>query len=444
MGPHMADPRKRPAPLLAFPLLLASSALVTASDRAPAQCVTFGPFTGQGNLPTNLQPPRTATQISGMAASRHNPGVLWIHDDGDVGGTQVIAIRGNGALAQQYALSGVTNRDWEDIALGPGPIRGRDYFYVADTGNNSLSATSFQLVRAAEPDVPATPGALISLPAEVFRFRYPSGTFNAETLWIDPVDGTPYVLTKENLASCSLFRYPLPLDPNVEKTLVLEARLQAVPAQFTGGAVSADGRWVLARTNTVVCAWWRPAGMSLASALQGARCTVSHQNGLAESISVAADGRSLWAISEGSGAVVANSQLGFPGGVPVHFAFGTGLGGAAGVPGLAATVAPRLAGPLLEIAGWQALPSAPAVLLLSTTGYPDGQVPFAGGWLHAAPDVVLPARIAPEGTWALPVGVLPDVPALYGAAFSGQLLVADPAAVQGIALSAGLRLVLDR
>ena len=36
-----------------------------------------------------------------------------------------------------FTLTGATNVDWEDIAVGPGPAVGTSYLYVADTGNNN-------------------------------------------------------------------------------------------------------------------------------------------------------------------------------------------------------------------------------------------------------------------------------------------------------------------
>lgn len=406
--------------------------------------MTYGPFVTRGALPQGLLPPRTAVETSGMAASRHNPGILWIHDDGAGGGPQAIAIRTDGTLAQQYTLTGVTNRDWEEIALGPGPTPGREYLYLADTGNNSLTYTSFKLVRVAEPDVPAVAGTHISLAAETFAFRYPSGTFNTEVLWIDPFDGAPYVLTKENSTTCRLFRYPLPLDPGVEKVLDLVATLTGMPTQCTGGTVSADGRWVFVRSNTTIRAWSRPLGTTFASAFGGTPCTFAHNRGVAEAIAIDPDGRSLWAISEGLGALVENAPLTFPAGVPVQHAFGTGLAGVAGTPGLAAISAPRLGGPALVLAGWQAAPAATSVLLLSLSGFPDGVVPFVGGWLHAAPDAMLLAATGAGGTVTFPLVGLPADPLLFGLPIFAQVLVEDAVAARGVALSAGLRMVLDR
>ena len=129
-----------------------------------AQCATIGAFSPRGNVPTNLQPAGAGTQISGIAASRHNPGVLWVHDDASTT-SQLIALRSDASLARQYLLPVATNRDWEDIALGPGPIAGRDYLYVADIGNNALAYTTFSIWRVPEPDVPPGSGPPVTLPA---------------------------------------------------------------------------------------------------------------------------------------------------------------------------------------------------------------------------------------------------------------------------------------
>lgn len=102
-------------------------------------------------------------------------------------------------------------------------------------------------------------------------------------------------------------------------------------------------------------------------------CMCNHSQGLAEAIAVDPAGQSLWAISEGSGAAVANAPLTFLAGVPVRFAFGTGTAGTSGVPAFDTLDVPRLGGGALVCAGWQAAPSAPAVAPLSRTGFSDGR-----------------------------------------------------------------------
>jgi hypothetical protein len=419
----------------------AASTLLAAC--ASAQCISLGTFVTQGNVPTNLQPNGSGTEISGIVASRHNPGVLWVHDDSG-NAAQLIALRANGSLARQYTLP-TTNRDWEDLALGPGPIAGRGYLYIADIGNNALGYTTFRLLRIAEPDVPPGSGPPIALPApDVFSFHYPIGTWNAETLWIDPFDGTPYVLTKVDSSTCSLFRYPMPLDAGQDKALVHAATLTNMPVTFTGGAISADGRWIFARSYTVIHAWSRPLGSSFAAALQQPPCAFANSQGQAEAIAVAADGSALWAVSENNGAALRKAPIGWPAGAPVAYAFGTGLTGGTGIPALGSPAAPRLGGPAFQLAAWQVPPNAPALCLLSLTGLDDGVFPWMGGSLHAVPDQIVGLAASADGTLTVAFPALADDPALRRLPVHGQIVSFDAQAVQGYGLSRGLRLVLDR
>jgi len=72
-------------------------------------------------------------EISGLTASRRTSNRYWVHNDsGD--GPHLYAINSAGSLRQTVSLSGVSPRDWEDIATGPGPIGGEPYLYVADFG----------------------------------------------------------------------------------------------------------------------------------------------------------------------------------------------------------------------------------------------------------------------------------------------------------------------
>src|SRR5205085_5173224 len=73
-------------------------------------------------------------EISGIIASRKNHDVLWVHEDGPQ--TSVVAINTSGRLLGTLTLTGVQTVDWEDIAIGPGPVAGVDYLYIADIGDN--------------------------------------------------------------------------------------------------------------------------------------------------------------------------------------------------------------------------------------------------------------------------------------------------------------------
>ncbi|VAX19112.1 hypothetical protein MNBD_IGNAVI01-2275, partial [hydrothermal vent metagenome] len=60
-------------------------------------------------------------EASGIAASRKNPGLFWTHNDsGD--NARLFAFDSLGRHRGEFLLAGIQNRDWEDIAIGPGPV----------------------------------------------------------------------------------------------------------------------------------------------------------------------------------------------------------------------------------------------------------------------------------------------------------------------------------
>src|SRR5690606_29311603 len=74
-------------------------------------------------------------EASGLAASRRHSGMLWTHNDsGDE--ARIFLMTDNGKHAGEYFLEGVEALDVEDIAVGPGPVDGLSYIYLADFGDN--------------------------------------------------------------------------------------------------------------------------------------------------------------------------------------------------------------------------------------------------------------------------------------------------------------------
>src|SRR5882724_7777911 len=69
-------------------------------------------------------------EASGLVASYQNVGCLWsLNDSGN--SAEVFLIDSTGKTKLVCKLEGVKNRDWEDIAMGPGPKPGKRYVYVA-------------------------------------------------------------------------------------------------------------------------------------------------------------------------------------------------------------------------------------------------------------------------------------------------------------------------
>src|SRR5947209_266214 len=67
------------------------------------------------------------SEVSGVAASRNNDNVLWVHNDSGHPAV-AYAIDVQGRSLGKYNLPG--NTDNEDIAIGPGPVTNVSYLYV--------------------------------------------------------------------------------------------------------------------------------------------------------------------------------------------------------------------------------------------------------------------------------------------------------------------------
>lgn len=184
-------------------------------------------------------------ELSGLVASRSQPGVFYAHNDsGDT--ARFFALAKTGAIAETYVLDGGTARDWEDIALGPCPTG--TCVYLGDIGDNLRVRTDYAIYRVPEPEV--TSGQT-SVPWERFPYQYPAAArHNAETIFMHPTTGVLYLVTKEDTAPSEVYRFPLPFDSSRTATLELVATLM-VPNQtdrpLTAGDVNVCGTAVMLR-----------------------------------------------------------------------------------------------------------------------------------------------------------------------------------------------------
>jgi hypothetical protein len=247
-------------------------------------------------------------EASGIAASRRNPGVLWVHNDsGD--SNRVFALNPQGALLGTYTLSGASASDWEDIAVGPGPSSGTHYLYVADVGNNSGSRTTLTIWRVAEPSVSLSQrGAAQTLSGvTALRFRYPDRTYDCETLLSDPATGDLYVVTKfASTGASRVYRFPAPQSASSTTTLQHVATVQFGSSSqdssyraATAGDISPSGTEILICTYQQAFLWRRTPGGSVASAFSTARVAVPYSAG-GEAIGFSASGDGYYSIKEGT------------------------------------------------------------------------------------------------------------------------------------------------
>jgi hypothetical protein len=216
-------------------------------------------------------------EASGIAASRRVNDVWWVHNDsGDT--ARVFAIGTNGQTLGEYALSGATAIDWEDIALGPGPTRGTSYLYVGDIGDNARARTSVQVYRVPEPLVdPANP---LSAPATLtdvatINLRYPDGAHDAEGLIVDPTTHDLFVVTKDLAGGVAqVFRAPASAPTDGSTTTMTQVATVSLGALqgVTAADVTPAGDVVALRTYFGVFLYPRTAGTTLGQAFSQPAC----------------------------------------------------------------------------------------------------------------------------------------------------------------------------
>ena len=189
-------------------------------------------------------------EASGIAASKCQPDVYWVHNDsGD--GALLYAVDGTGEHLGVWRVAGAKNRDWEDIAAIKDQS-GKCQVVIGDIGNNQLERKQLTIFRVSEPTVdrsqlPADRVASETAPAETLNFQYPDAFRNSETLLVHPTSGEIYVLTKSKKVPASVYKLR-PDFSGAEQTAVKVAEfgVPAVPNGFlTGGDISPDGKHVV-------------------------------------------------------------------------------------------------------------------------------------------------------------------------------------------------------
>lgn len=243
-------------------------------------------------------------EASGIAASRQNGGVLWVHNDSG-GSARVFAMDVQGQDLGQYTITGASNRDWEDMAIGPGPVGGQDYLYLGDIGDNNADYGSIVIYRVAEPAVSSTqaPVTVDLSGADTITLTYPDGARDAETLMVDPVNGDLYVVSKGESHS-RVYRVAASQLVN-GATVAMEYKAQLPWGWATGGDISPDGQEIIIRGYVVASLWTRPGGGDLWDAFAGPAVSIPLvADGQGEAIGFDADGLGYYTVAEGASAPI--------------------------------------------------------------------------------------------------------------------------------------------
>ncbi|GHA69324.1 hypothetical protein [Cognatilysobacter bugurensis] len=296
------SPRIRPAALLRLAWTIAFALLLTA-------CAAESPEDTSGARLSGLVVDPQLDEISGLAASRLHPGVLWSVDDGG-NPERLFAIDARGQRIATFRVEGVPKTDWEDLASFE--LDGRAYLLIADVGDNGGLRRSLQLHVVEEPA--RLENARLK-PAWSIAFRWPDGPRDCEAVGVD-VARRQVLLVSKKREPPELFRLPLRAPDEglltarrvgtlagVPRPVATPdrplTRLQRMQSHVTAADVSPDGHTLAVMTYRHLLLYRRDARQSWRSAVTDAPdVRVLPVLPQAEALAWSRDGRTLYATGE--------------------------------------------------------------------------------------------------------------------------------------------------
>ena len=218
-----------------------------------------------GSIPsvTNLRR-QDLLELSGLESSRTNPGLLYTHEDSG-NWNEIYLTNTKGDDLGIIVLDNIPNRDWEDLASGPGPENSKSYLYVGDIGDNDAAYPEIIVYRFPEPVLTgSSPLTITHVVPDVLKFSYPKGAVNAESLMLDPLTKDLYILTKQ-VAQSNLYVARYPQSSSSTTKLI---QLASFPFDLlTSADISPDGSEILVRTTGQIWYWKRQPNETVLNAM---------------------------------------------------------------------------------------------------------------------------------------------------------------------------------
>jgi hypothetical protein len=235
-------------------------------------------------------------EASGLAMSVTHPGMLWTHNDsGDK--ARIFLIDSLGRHQATVGFEGISNRDWEDIAVGPGPDATKSYVYIGEIGDNFSRYTYKYIYRIEEPVIPKGKKKLTVLQVDSIKFTLPDGARDAESLMIDPQTKDLYIFSKREKA-VNLYRLAYPQST----TTVLEAERVLTGLPFTSIVAadwSPDGKEILIKNYKKVFYWHRQNNEPVTELLQSPPAILPYdREPQGETIAFDRSGKGYYTLSE--------------------------------------------------------------------------------------------------------------------------------------------------
>ena len=237
-------------------------------------------------------------EASGIVASRTNDHVLWSHND-TYCLNRIFAFNEQGTNLGIFWLDGLENRDWEDIALGPGPEANVDYLYVGEIGDNNAVYEYKYIYRFPEPVVlyNQTPVEETIYEFDTIIYQYPDSMRDAETLMLDPLTKDIYVVSKREFEDIRVYRAPYPQPVN--EVIILEHVATLELYEIVAGDISVSGREILLKDYEKIYYWERDPDLNFSEAFNNDSIELPYiQEIIGEAVCWTADSMGYYTLSE--------------------------------------------------------------------------------------------------------------------------------------------------
>lgn len=233
-------------------------------------------------------------EASGLVASAAHPGYFWTHNDSG-NGAELFLIDSVANIAATMPLAQVTNRDWEDITIGPGPEPDKNYIYVGDIGDNNAKYPLKIIYRLEEP-VTIEDNRIEKF--DTLFIQLADGTRDSEALMIDPISSDMFIVSKRE-DSVRLYQFS-----NIWKsgdTLTAELKIKLPYFNTVAADISVDGTEVLLKNYDHVYYWKRNSSEPIADLLARTPLELKYKpEKQGESIAWSRDGLGYYTLSESS------------------------------------------------------------------------------------------------------------------------------------------------
>jgi len=232
-------------------------------------------------------------EASGLAASVTNSGYFWTHNDSG-NPAEVYLINNKAEIVMTCKLLNISNRDWEDITIGPGPIEGKSYLYVGDIGDN-MAQYAYKIIYRFEEPVLEEGNQVIDQFDTLF-FQLSDGVRDTEALMLDPTIKDFFILSKRE---DSVRMYQIPFQFTSGDTVVAERKSILPLTRIVAADISADGTEVLIKNYDYIYYWKRIDKQSIPELLQSKPIELPYnREPQGESITWQRDGAGFYTLSE--------------------------------------------------------------------------------------------------------------------------------------------------